>query len=45
LIRGWVFSYFWTAAGYLYLWLRQDVDGVPWSEIEPAVSYPKPARP
>jgi hypothetical protein len=45
LVRGWVFSYFWTAAGYLYLWLRQDVDGVPWSEIEPAVSYPKPARP
>ena len=33
--RGWVFSFFWTAAAYLYLWLRQEIDGVPWYEIEP----------
>ena len=29
LAHGWVFSFFWTAAAYLYLWLRQDVDGSP----------------
>ncbi len=33
--HGWVFSFFWTAAAYLYLWLRQEIDGVPWYEIEP----------
>jgi len=33
--HGWVYSFFWTAAGLLYLWLRQDVDGTPWDEIEP----------
>jgi hypothetical protein len=33
--HGWVFSFFWTAAAYLYLWLRHDVDGSPWDEIEP----------
>jgi hypothetical protein len=32
--HGWIFSFFWTAAAYLYLWLRQDVDGTPWTEIE-----------
>jgi hypothetical protein len=33
--HGWIFSFFWTAAAYLYLWLRLDVDGSPWYEIEP----------
>jgi hypothetical protein len=33
--HGWVFSFFWTAAAYVYLWLRQEIDGVPWYEIEP----------
>jgi len=33
--RAWVFSYFWTAAAYTYLWLRHEVDGIPWAEIEP----------
>jgi hypothetical protein len=33
--HGWIFSFFWTAAAYLYLWLRLDVDGSPWDEIEP----------
>jgi hypothetical protein len=33
--HGWVFSFFWTAAAYLYLWLRLEIDGVSWYEIEP----------
>ena len=37
LAHGWIFSFFWTAAAYLYLWLRQDVDGTPWTEIDPPV--------
>ena len=36
LAHAWVFSFFWTVAAYLYLWLRQDVDGQPMTEIEPA---------
>jgi hypothetical protein len=35
LAHGWVYSYFWTVAALLYLWLRHDVDGTPWDEIEP----------
>ena len=38
--HGWVFSFFWTAAAYLYLWLRQDVDGTPWTVIDPPISEP-----
>jgi len=34
--HGWIYSFFWTAAALLYLWLRHDVDGTPWSELEPA---------
>ncbi|MFI5459411.1 MAG: hypothetical protein ACHRXM_28640 [Isosphaerales bacterium] len=34
LAHGWIYSFFWTAAALLYLWLRHDVDGTPWSEIE-----------
>jgi hypothetical protein len=33
--RGWIYSFYWTAASLLYLWLRHDVDGTPWEEIEP----------
>ena len=33
--HGWVYSFFWTAASLLYLWLRHDVDGTPWEEIDP----------
>ena len=36
LAHGWIYSFFWTAAAYLYLWLRHDVDGTPPDEIEPA---------
>lgn len=32
--HAWVYSFFWTVAAYLYLWLRQDVDGQPMTEIE-----------
>lgn len=40
--RGWVFSFFWTAAAYIYLWLRHDVDGVPWYEVDPTASSQAP---
>lgn len=33
LASGWVYSYFWTAAAYIYLLLRHDVDGTPWHDI------------
>jgi hypothetical protein len=35
LVHAWVFSYFWTAATLLYLWLRHEVDGTPVSMIDP----------
>jgi hypothetical protein len=39
---GWVYSFFWTAAANIYLWLRYDVDGTPWTETEPsAVPIPE----
>jgi hypothetical protein len=46
LAHGWIFSFFWTAAAYLYLWLRLDIDGTPWTEIDPpvSVSVPGPSR-
>jgi hypothetical protein len=46
LAHGWIFSFFWTAAAYLYLWLRLDIDGCPWSEIDRpvSVSVPGPSR-
>jgi hypothetical protein len=34
LAHGWTYSFYWTAAALLYLWLRHDVDGTPWTEIE-----------
>ncbi|MFO0951683.1 MAG: hypothetical protein U0835_11135 [Isosphaeraceae bacterium] len=33
LVRGWVFSYFWTSAATIYLLLRRDVDGTPLGSI------------
>jgi hypothetical protein len=33
--HGWIYSFFWTAAAFLYLWLRQDVDGTPWNDLGP----------
>ncbi|MGP0063629.1 MAG: hypothetical protein ACLQGP_08545 [Isosphaeraceae bacterium] len=38
--RGWVFSYVWTAGAFLYLWLREEVDGTPRTEIDPPVAGP-----
>jgi hypothetical protein len=35
LAQGWIFSFFWSASAVLYLWLRHEVDGTPWSEIDP----------
>jgi hypothetical protein len=32
--HAWAFSFFWTAAALIYLWLRRDVDGTPWEELE-----------
>jgi hypothetical protein len=33
--HGWTFSYFWTSAALLYLGLRHEVDGTPWTQIDP----------
>ena len=47
LAHGWIYSFVWTAAEFLYLWLRQEVDGTPRTEIDPLVaapaSWPSPA--
>ena len=42
LAHGWIYSYFWTAAAFLHLWLRQVVDGTPRTEIDPP-SLPSPS--
>jgi hypothetical protein len=34
-MHAWAFSYFWTAATLLYLWLRHEVDGTPATIIDP----------
>lgn len=34
LVSGWVWCYYATTACYIYLWLRQEVDGAPWDEID-----------
>lgn len=33
-VRGWIQAYFWTAASFIYLLLRNDVDGTPWGEVK-----------
>ncbi len=43
LAHGWVYSFTWSSAALLYLWLRNDVDGSPWTEIELPVAPPKSA--
>ncbi len=35
LVHAWVYSFFWSAATLLYLWLRQEVDGTPWTSVDP----------
>jgi len=36
LVRGWIYAYFWTAASFIYLLLRNDVDGTPWTDVKDA---------
>ena len=43
LAKSWIYSFFWTAAALVYLWLRQDVDGTPWSECDLPTSRIAPA--
>jgi hypothetical protein len=38
LAHAWIYSFFWTAAALLYLWLRHEVDGTPSTVID------RPAR-
>jgi hypothetical protein len=38
--HGWAYSFFWTAAALIYLWLRHDVDDTPWEEIDPPIIPP-----
>lgn len=48
LARGWVYSYFWTAASLIYLRLRLDVDGTPWNIVyqpEPPAPFEPDASP
>ena len=33
LARGWIYSYYWTAASFVYLILRNDVDGTALTDI------------
>jgi hypothetical protein len=44
LAHGWIHSFFWTAASFLYLWLRSEVDGTPLTQIDPPGTMP-PAAP
>jgi hypothetical protein len=32
---AWAYSFFWTAAAHIYLWLRHEVDGTPWEDLDP----------
>ena len=43
LAHAWIYSFFWTAAALLYLWLRHDVDGTPWEEIDARGTSVSPA--
>jgi hypothetical protein len=33
--HAWAYSFFWTAATHIYLWLRHEVDGTPWEDLDP----------
>ncbi len=41
LAHGWVFSFTYSAAALLYLWLRNDVDSTPWTEIDRPAARPR----
>lgn len=36
LAHAWVYSYFWSAATLIYLWLRHEVDGTPPAVVDPS---------
>jgi hypothetical protein len=42
LAQAWAYSYFWSAATLLYLWLRHEVDGTPTTTIDPPGGEPPP---
>lgn len=42
LAHSWVYSFFWTAATLVYLWLRQEVDGTPPTVIDPPTAGSAP---
>ena len=33
--HAWPYSFFWTTAALIYIWLRHDVDGTPWEVLAP----------
>jgi len=33
LVQAWAYAYFWSSAALIYLTLRRDIDGSPWSEV------------
>ncbi|MGC8640314.1 MAG: hypothetical protein ACP5XB_10615 [Isosphaeraceae bacterium] len=33
LAQGWIYAYFWTAGAHIYLLLREEVDGTPWTVV------------
>jgi hypothetical protein len=43
LARGWIYAYFWTAASFVYLILRHDVDGTPLTDIKAGPPGGEPA--
>jgi hypothetical protein len=43
LAHAWVYSFFWSAASLLYLWLRQEVDGTPWTVVDSPEALPTAA--
>jgi hypothetical protein len=40
LADSWIHSFFWTAAAFLYLWLREEVDGTPRTVVDPPAAVP-----
>ncbi len=38
IVQTWIYSFFWTATAFLFLWLREDVDGTSRTVIDPPVA-------
>jgi hypothetical protein len=45
LVQGWIYSYTWTSFAIIYLVLRSDVDGTPWSELSGPARSPADRSP